>query len=256
MKYVASCSGGKDSVAMVLGLIEKDFPLDCVLMVDLGKEFNCIYRVWDKLCKVMDEHGVKHEQLKPEKPFDWHFAEREVRERKGGVHYGYSWCGGRVRWGTTMKRQLLEKFYADNYGSEPICEYVGIASDENDRAVIQRSANIKAYPLIMWGMTENDCLIKCYRSGFHWDENGRELYDYLERVSCYCCGNKNLRECKAVIRNFPEYWQKIKDMETRIGQPYKGLGTDVIEQKGVDDLEKQKEKTAAKKLKNAEISLF
>ena len=45
-------------------------------------------------------------------------------------------------------------------------------------------------------------------------------------------------------------------MEQRIGQPYKGLGTDVIEQKGIDDLEKQKEKTAAKKLKNAEISLF
>lgn len=44
MKYIASCSGGKDSVAMVLGLIEKEFPLDCVVMVDLGKEFDCIYR--------------------------------------------------------------------------------------------------------------------------------------------------------------------------------------------------------------------
>ena len=109
-----------------------------------------------------------------------------------------------------------------------------------------------------WGDISTPEYVKQYdeEKGVWVDENGKELYDYLERVSCYCCGNKNLRECKAVIRNFPEYWQKIKDMETRIGQPYKGIGTDVIEQKGIDDLEKQKEKTAAKKLKNAEIPLF
>jgi len=36
MKYVASCSCGKDSLAMVLTLIEKKYPLDYVIFVDLG----------------------------------------------------------------------------------------------------------------------------------------------------------------------------------------------------------------------------
>lgn len=233
MKYVASCSGGKDSVAMVLGLIEKEWPLDCVVMVDLGKEFDCIYRVWDKVCEVCDAHGVNHAQLKLPHGFDYHFAEREVREQKGGVHYGYSWCGGRVRWGTSFKKQLLTRFYAETYGDEPICEYVGIASDEKDRVKLERSNNnnIKVYPLVLWGMTENDCLIKCYRSGINWQEGDVDLYDVLERVSCYCCANKNLGECKAMIRYLPQYWQKIKDMEKRIGKPFKGTGTAELELK-------------------------
>lgn len=256
MKYVASCSGGKDSVAMVLGLLEKGYPLDCVVMVDLGKEFKCIYQVWDRLCALLDQHNVRHETLKIPHSFDYWFAEHEVKERKGGTHKGYAWCGGRCRWGTSFKSNLLTKFYKDHYGNEPICEYVGIACDEHERASIVRNNNIKQYPLILWGMTENDCLIKCYRNGFHWYEGDIELYDVLERVSCYCCNNKNLKECGAMIRHLPQYWQMIKDMEGRVNIPYKGLGTDVIEQKSIEDLEKQKEKATTKKLKNAEISLF
>lgn len=232
MKYIASCSGGKDSVAMVLGLIEKEFPLDCVVMVDLGKEFDCIYKVWDKLCEVLDSHGINHAQLKLPKGFDFYFSDVEVKERQSnGTHYGYSWCGGRVRWGTSFKKSLLAKFYTETYGNEPICEYVGIAADENERAIIKRDKNIKCYPLIMWGMTENDCLIKCYRNGFHWKEGDTELYDVLERVSCFCCANKNQKECRAMIKHLPEYWQKIKDMEQKIGKPFKGIGTDELETK-------------------------
>lgn len=231
MKYVASCSGGKDSVAMVLGLIEKEWPLDCVVFCDLGKEFDCIYRNWDQLCGVLDEHRINHAKLKMPHSFDYYFAEKEIKEHKGGVHYGYSWCGGRCRWGTAFKKQLLSKFYADTFGTDPICEYVGIAADELERVTVTRAANIKMYPLILWGWKENDCLVKCYRRGFHWHENGGELYDILERVSCYCCANKNLRECKAMIDHLPEYWQKIREMEARINKPFKGLGTAEIERK-------------------------
>lgn len=44
MKYIASCSCGKDSLAMVLMLIEKQYPLDYVLFFDAGKEFKSIYK--------------------------------------------------------------------------------------------------------------------------------------------------------------------------------------------------------------------
>lgn len=231
MKYIASCSGGKDSVAMVLGLVEKELPLDYVVMVDLGKEFDCIYRVWDRLCAYLDSKGIRHIKLQPEKSFDYYFSEHEVTERKGGTHKGYSWCGGRCRWGTAMKKQLLNRFYSATFKTEPICEYVGIAADERERATIKRAGNIKQYPLILWGMTENDCLIKCYRSGYRWIEGSINLYDVLGRVSCYCCANKNLGECGAMIKYLPDYWQKIKDMETKLGKPYKDIGTRGIEEK-------------------------
>lgn len=57
MKYVASCSCGKDSLAMVLTLLEKDCPLDYVLFVDLGKEFQSIYNAWNVLTQLLDRGG-------------------------------------------------------------------------------------------------------------------------------------------------------------------------------------------------------
>ena len=43
MKYIASCSFGKDSLAMVLLLIEKGYPLDEVIFYDTEMEFQAIY---------------------------------------------------------------------------------------------------------------------------------------------------------------------------------------------------------------------
>lgn len=49
MKYVASCSFGKDSLAMVLRLIEEKKPLDYVVFYDTGMEFQAIYNIRDRL---------------------------------------------------------------------------------------------------------------------------------------------------------------------------------------------------------------
>ena len=39
MKYIASCSFGKDSLAMLLTLIAKGYPLNEVVFYDTGMEF-------------------------------------------------------------------------------------------------------------------------------------------------------------------------------------------------------------------------
>lgn len=222
MKYIASCSCGKDSLAMVLTLIEKDAPLDLVVFVDTGKEFKSIYNCWGKLCRILDDRNIKHIKLDFPKSFDFMFSDYEFKGRDGSIKRGYSWCGGRCRWGTTIKNKLIKDFYQSNFEDEPIVEYVGIANDELERVKITKSNNIKIYPLILWGMSENDCLVKCYKSGFNWQEdNGVDLYDVLDRVSCYCCGNKNLKELKAIYKYLPEYWQKLKEMQNKTSIPFR-----------------------------------
>ena len=49
MKYIASVSFGKDSLAMLLKLIELNYPLDEVVLYDTGMEFKCIYNIRDKI---------------------------------------------------------------------------------------------------------------------------------------------------------------------------------------------------------------
>ena len=80
-------------------------------------------------------------------------------------------------------------------------------------------------------MTEEECLIYCRDHGWNWEEDGVDLYDVLDRVSCWCCSNKNQKEIKNIIMYLPEYWQRIKNYETRCGIPYKGKGCKYYEQK-------------------------
>lgn len=222
MKYVASCSCGKDSLAMILSIIEHEWPLDYVVFFDAGKEFASIYRNWERLTAILNKYGIKHVRLTPDKPFDYYFSEHVVKTRTGKPKTGYSWCGGACRWMTTIKVTAINDFYM-RFGAEPVVEYVGIAKDELQRIQVKRNERtVKMYPLVLFGMTENDCLVKCYKNGFNWTEdNGIDLYDVLDRVSCYCCGNKNLKELRAIYRYFPTYWQKLKEMQAKTSKNFK-----------------------------------
>lgn len=118
-----------------------------------------------------------------------------------------------------------------------IVEYVGIAADEPERI------KDKVYPLVEQGMTEADCLKYCYDRGFFWEENGVRLYDILDRVSCWCCANKNLKELRNIYLYMPEYWQKLKDLQSQIDRPLKRYSNKRYGNYGnVFDLEKVFEK--------------
>lgn len=47
MKYIASFSGGKDSAAMLLLILEKGLKLDDIVFIDTGLEFKEIYDIID-----------------------------------------------------------------------------------------------------------------------------------------------------------------------------------------------------------------
>ena len=52
-KAVASVSFGKDSLAMLLYILENRMPLDEVIFYDTGMEFDAIYRNRDKITKIL-----------------------------------------------------------------------------------------------------------------------------------------------------------------------------------------------------------
>lgn len=241
MKYVASCSFGKDSLAMVLLLIEKGYPLDEVIFYDTEMEFQSIYSNKIKLEKILEAMSIRFTVLTDPLPFTFRAFEKEVRTRSGIIKRGYNWCGGLCRWGTTGKLSAIQKHYKETYGDETIVEYVGVAADERDRIEKYRSKRnktVKLYPLIEWGMKESDCLDYCYSHGWNWHEETTEtecgwveMYEILDRVSCWCCANKNQREIKNIMRYLPNYWNRIREYECKCMVPYKGKGCDYFENK-------------------------
>lgn len=216
MYYVASFSGGKDSTAMVLKLIELKYPLDYVVFFDTQLEFQAVYDVVEKVKKIVEDAGIKFVRLRKR---DSVWLDMLARPTRTG-NYGYGWCGGNCRWITTFKQQELTRFYKSIGANIP---YVGIAVDEPKRI------KDMIYPLVEWGMTEADCLAYCHEHDIWWMEDGIELYSIYRRVSCWCCRYSDLNKLRAMYHHQPKYWGWLKGLQSKMPErPFRLDGTSVF----------------------------
>ena len=231
MAFYASVSFGKDSLAMLLLLLEKRMPLDEVIFYNSEMEFQAIYDIRDRVKPILEQRGIRFTEVKPGVPFLYDMLERPVNSKKNGFHLGYGWCGGPCRWGTKLKTRAL-----DGIALDADRHYVGIAADEPE--LLEKLELPKCSPLAEAGMTEADCLAYCYQRGFFWEESGVRLYDILDRVSCWCCKNKNRKELKAIYQFLPQYWERLKELQAQIPMPMKPYSRKGVPYGNVFDLEK------------------
>lgn len=229
MKHMVQFSGGKDSTAMLKKMIEQKWDIDEVVFFDTGWEFNAIYQSIEDMRIFLKKMGIKFTILKSERSFDYLAFEKEVHKRNRTVQNGYGWCGGLCRWGTTEKLKALERYCKGEI------EYVGLAFDEQKRIQKERKG-IKVFPLNDWKMTEADALQHCYETGTLYEEHGFKLYDILDRASCFCCANKNLKELRGIYRDLPDYWERLKVMQQRTPWLYKKIGIDALEHRFEEEL--------------------
>lgn len=213
--HAVSLSGGKDSTAMLLLMIERGMPIDTVISADTGMEFPEMY---EHLARVDDylfrERGLHITTLRHPKGFEWMMFEEpkqrkssiENRARYGVPPYGNGWPGIRVRWCTgQLKTHLVNKEVNRLKADKAALHYVGIAADEAKRC------KNDIYPLVMWGITEADALQICYDRGF--DFGG--LYKIYNRASCWCCPFQRIGELRKLRRHHPELWAKLMELDKR-----------------------------------------
>ena len=198
--YVAHISGGKDSTAMLLRLLEENRLVDQILFCDTGLEFPQMYEHISKLEKYIDRPIIR---LRAEHSFEYYFFEYHPKRKNPELekYDGMSWAGPQNRWCTgTLKIRVLSAYLKELKHKYEIIEYVGIAADEPKRI------KNKCYPLVEWGMTEKDCLAYCYERGFDWGG----LYEIFSRVSCWCCPLQSLSELRKLYEYFPELWKQLE----------------------------------------------
>ena len=219
---------------MVLMLVERQCRLDEVVFFDTGMEFRAIYGIRDQLLPTLYDNGIKYTELQPRTTLLYNMLERQYESKKTGKKIGYGWCGGMCRWGTAEKRMAIDK-YAREKNATTV--YVGIAADEPRR--LKNTKPHITHPLAEWGIGEAECLSYCYAQGYEWSECGIRLYDVLDRVSCWCCRNKNRKELRNIYRYLPEYWERLKELQSKIDAPMKHFHNRVYGDYGnVFDLEK------------------
>ena len=221
---VVSFSGGKDSTAMLLRMLEEGMAVDVILFCDTGLEFPQLY---EHIRKVERDIGREITVVKADEDFEYLFAHKKIirkkktllAERYGMERDGYSWAGPKMRWCTEkLKNQPRERYLRGLREKYEVIEYVGIAADETYR--LTRRCNQRPsvrLPLVEWGMTEAECLAYCKERGYDWGG----LYEKFSRVSCWCCPLQSLKELRVLYRDFPELWEQLKTWDAMTWRPFK-----------------------------------
>ena len=223
---VVSFSGGKDSTAMLLMLLERGEPIADIVFFDGGWEFPQMHEHLEQVEQLI---GRKITRLRPrlpvgvvtdKTPFDWMFSEFPIVKRgTSHVHrIGRYWPSPRIRWCTGRKQEALRAHlraltHRDGFDL-PLRQCVGFAADELGRldgpTKKDSTYHVQRYPLIEWGVTEADALEYCKGYGFTWGG----LYKLFDRVSCFCCPLQSLDNLRALRRYFPDLWGRMLEMDS------------------------------------------
>ena len=146
MNYIVSFSGGKDSTAMLLRLIEEKKPIDEIIFCDTGKEFPGLIK---HIKKVEDYIKRPITILKAENSFDYIFTEKKrTKSNKYSDVKGYGWPSAMRRWCTTMLKIVVFKKYIKEHYSE-YKTYIGLAYDKTKE--LQEIPTSTIYILLMNG---------------------------------------------------------------------------------------------------------
>ena len=204
IKHVVSFSGGKDSTAMLLMMLERGMQIDDILFCDTGLEFPQMYK---HIEAVERRIGRKINVIKSDKTYEYYLADHILTKGKHKGLKGYGYPSMRIRWCTARLKVDVLRRYFRKYTKEGFLlkQYIGIAADEKKRC------KEHVYPLVEWGITEAQALQYCYGKGFDWGG----LYKDFRRVSCYCCPLQPLKELKILWTKYPELWQKMQELDKR-----------------------------------------
>jgi len=213
---IVSFSGGKDSTAMLLMMLEKGMQVDEIIFVDTTKEFPEIYR---NITKV--EAYIGRKVTKVAIDFDYWFKDIDHKSKDRN---GYGWPTPKNRWCTGRKRGAFNQAakgrkydsHTQNRTTPPRRAdiYLGIAADEPRRI---RDIKNTHYPLAEWGITEAQALQYCYDHGFDFEG----AYEHFRSLSCYLCPFHTLDQTEAVYNYYPEQWKDMLRLDDYAHNLYK-----------------------------------
>lgn len=214
IKYLASFSGGKNSTAMLILLLEKKWPLDGVVYFDCGDwEFP---EMREHIEKVKNVLGIKIDTVKTVRPWNEYLAIN-------------GWATPQLRWCTNEKINAIRR-YARFY--RPNIQYIGFAADEMRRVNKAQKQNEKTnrryngveFPLVEFGVTEAMAFDICKAHGF----NFGGLYEHRNRVSCWCCPLQRTEQILLLKKTHPKLFKKMIKMDNMCNEKYRNKNLEKV----------------------------
>jgi 3'-phosphoadenosine 5'-phosphosulfate sulfotransferase (PAPS reductase)/FAD synthetase len=209
--YIATISGGKDSVTMCDLLLKNAYPVDYIVFNDTLDEFKDMYDYIDRVESYFKLRYKKEiTRLKPKKSYNQYiFHVRKRGERKGKCAGLPNASNPFCEWRRDAKIVPFER-WSKKLGEHKI--YIGITTDEQNRT--NRDDCKFIYPLIdIFKMSEADC--KQYLIE---QEMENPLYRHFNRTGCRKCQYQSDRDFFNIWKYYPEVWNEFKYYENEINK--------------------------------------
>lgn len=216
MKYIATISGGKDSVTMCDLLLRNNYPVDYIIFNDTLDEYEEMYAYLDKVEEYFkSRYGKVITRLKPVKTYDEYiFNIRKRGENVGKIAGLPNPTMGFCEWRRDSKIIPMQKWIKKN-NIQDYKLYLGITIDERHRAkedMYLANNGIPIYPLIEYfNMSERDCQEYLINQ-----EMENPLYRHFKRTGCAKCQFKSKADWFKTWKHYPKAWNEIKVLEKRV----------------------------------------
>lgn len=220
-KYIASCSGGKDSIATILLALEHNEPLDEVVWVEVmfNKELSGEVPehrefIYSKLKPFCEENGIRFTILHAAKTYDDVFHHLFTRGKNVGQKHGFT----RPR-RCVVNRECKSKAinqYKRQQGANVVC-YVGIAADESKRLKrLEGTSNVSL--LAKYGIKEDDALRLCKERDLL-----SPVYEISRRNGCWFCPYAKDKELIHFLQHHEEMFDKLIEWEKEDNLSYRRM---------------------------------
>lgn len=211
MRYISSCSFGKDSLAQIIVAREMGEPLDenlyCEVMftpeisAEVPDHRDFIYEV--AIPKLERDYGLKTTIIRSDRTMQDTFYHVREKGNNIGKIAGFP-IPGACMVNRDCKMRALKQWRAQQ--TEPITEYVGIAIDEKVRLARLKPGKVSI--LAKYGITESMATEICKFRGLY-----SPGYQYSKRNGCFFCPNAAKTELFHIFRNHPDLWQMLLEMQ-------------------------------------------
>ncbi len=211
MRYIASCSMGKDSLAQVVVGAENGERIDGILYCEvmytpeisgeIPEHRDFIYNV--AIPKLKRRYGIETEVIRSDITMKDDFYRVFESGKTAGKLYGYPTPFG-CHINRDCKMRAIKAWKRAQ--TEPITMYVGIAADETKRLERLKEGSISL--LAKYGITEEEAMRICKKNGLL-----SPIYKFTKRNGCWFCPNMNKKELLNLYHNHRDLWDDLVSMQ-------------------------------------------
>ena len=215
MKYIASCSFGKDSLATLLLAMEHGEPLDeavyCEVMFDKtisGEVPEHRDFIYNTAIPRLEEMGIRVKVLRSEKTYVDLFTGKVTRGPKKGMLRSFPICGKCAVQRDCKIRPIRQ--YQRSLPADTV-QYIGIAQDEQERLL--RLTGQQVSLLEKYHFTEEDAKQLCRKAGLL-----SPVYAFTDWGGCWFCPNAKRKELRHLYDHHPDLWDRMLELQALPGK--------------------------------------